>query len=118
MFDVRKLNVGDFLWIAREKTTPQPGLPASLSSHLEVSVDDFVCSGRLTLPESREAVLEYIIERKRMDDLAGSIIDGRFREQKAGLLSSLSYNVTPCCLISVPSEALWCEVPHVSGGGV
>lgn len=41
-----------------------------------------MCVGRLTLPESREAVLEYIVERKRMDDLAGSIIDGRFREQK------------------------------------
>ena len=34
------------------------------------------------LPKSCEAVLEYIVERKRMDDLAGSIIDGRFNEQK------------------------------------
>ncbi len=24
-FDVRKLNVGDFLWVAREKVTPVPG---------------------------------------------------------------------------------------------
>ena len=24
-FDVRKLNVGDFLWIAKEKTSPLPG---------------------------------------------------------------------------------------------
>ena len=24
-FDVRKLNVGDFLWIAKEKTPPLPG---------------------------------------------------------------------------------------------
>ena len=31
---------------------------------------------------ARELVLDYIIERKRMDDLCGSIIDGRFREQK------------------------------------
>ncbi|VDP27947.1 unnamed protein product [Schistosoma curassoni] len=29
-----------------------------------------------------EAVLDQIIERKRMDDLAHSIVDGRFREQK------------------------------------
>jgi len=29
-----------------------------------------------------EVVLDYIVERKRMDDLAGSIIDGRFKEQK------------------------------------
>ncbi|KAG7497338.1 crossover junction endonuclease MUS81 [Solea senegalensis] len=61
-FDVRKLNVGDFLWVAREKVTPLPG--------------------QLRAPAGRELVLDYIIERKRMDDLCGSIIDGRFREQK------------------------------------
>ena len=33
------------------------------------------------MPE-KEVVLNYIIERKRMDDLAGSITDGRFKEQK------------------------------------
>lgn len=52
-FDVRKLHVGDFLWIAQES------------------------SG-----ERRELVLDYIVERKRMDDFAKSIKDGRFREQK------------------------------------
>ncbi|XP_033507740.2 structure-specific endonuclease subunit MUS81 isoform X1 [Epinephelus lanceolatus] len=62
IFDVRKLNVGDFLWVAREKVTPVPG--------------------QLRAPAGRELVLDYIIERKRMDDLCGSIIDGRFREQK------------------------------------
>ena len=41
-----------------------------------------VSAGQLTLPQSREAVLDYIVERKRMDDLASSITDGRFREQK------------------------------------
>lgn len=61
-FDVRKLNVGDFLWVAREKLSPVPG--------------------QLRAPVGRELVLDYIIERKRMDDLCGSIIDGRFREQK------------------------------------
>ncbi|XP_027143633.1 crossover junction endonuclease MUS81 [Larimichthys crocea] len=61
-FDVRKLNVGDFLWVAREKVEPVPG--------------------QLRAPTGKELVLDYIIERKRMDDLCGSIIDGRFREQK------------------------------------
>uniref|UniRef100_UPI0037E8CFA1 crossover junction endonuclease MUS81 n=1 Tax=Semicossyphus pulcher TaxID=241346 RepID=UPI0037E8CFA1 len=61
-FDVRKLNVGDFLWVAREKLAPVPG--------------------QLRAPSGRELVLDYVIERKRMDDLCGSIIDGRFREQK------------------------------------
>ncbi|CAL9694084.1 unnamed protein product [Knipowitschia caucasica] len=62
IFDVRKLNVGDFLWVARERMDPVPG--------------------QLRPPCGRELVLDYIIERKRMDDLCGSIIDGRFREQK------------------------------------
>ncbi|XP_018408358.1 PREDICTED: crossover junction endonuclease MUS81 [Nanorana parkeri] len=61
-FDVRKLHIGDFLWIAQEKVHPVPG--------------------QLRIPQPRELVLDYIIERKRMDDLCGSIIDGRFREQK------------------------------------
>ncbi|XP_013385302.1 crossover junction endonuclease MUS81 isoform X2 [Lingula anatina] len=60
--NVRKLQVGDFLWIAKEKVKHTPGL--------------------LQMPKTRELVLDYIIERKRMDDLAGSIIDGRFKEQK------------------------------------
>uniref|UniRef100_A0A4W4H1H1 Crossover junction endonuclease MUS81 n=1 Tax=Electrophorus electricus TaxID=8005 RepID=A0A4W4H1H1_ELEEL len=62
IFDIRKLNVGDFLWIAREKVEPVPG--------------------QLRPPVAKELVLDYIIERKRIDDLCGSIMDGRFREQK------------------------------------
>lgn len=50
-FEVRRLSVGDFLWIGRDK-------------------------------ENREVVLPYIVERKRMDDLAGSIKDRRFHEQQ------------------------------------
>lgn len=48
----RALEVGDMCWIARQKSTQS----------------DFV--------------LDYIIERKRIDDLVGSIKDGRFHEQK------------------------------------
>ncbi|KAL7027913.1 hypothetical protein ACKWTF_005654 [Chironomus riparius] len=51
--DIRKLHVGDFLWIAKHKTE-----------------------------KSKEYVLPYIIERKRLDDLSSSIKDGRFHEQK------------------------------------
>ncbi|KAM9424974.1 crossover junction endonuclease MUS81 isoform 2-T2 [Pholidichthys leucotaenia] len=79
-FDIRKLNVGDFLWVAREKVMPVPG--------------------QLRAPVGRELVLDYIIERKRMDDLCGSIIDGRFREQKFRLkrcgLRRLIYLVEEC----------------------
>ncbi|XP_052251235.1 crossover junction endonuclease MUS81-like isoform X3 [Dreissena polymorpha] len=60
--DLRKLHVGDILWVAREKTRLAPGV--------------------LGRPAGRELVLNYIIERKRMDDLVSSCIDGRYKEQK------------------------------------
>ncbi|XP_029064509.1 crossover junction endonuclease MUS81 isoform X3 [Monodon monoceros] len=55
---VRKLHVGDFVWVAQE-TSPRD--PAA---------------------RPRELVLDHIVERKRLDDLCSSIIDSRFREQK------------------------------------
>lgn len=53
MHEYRSLKVGDFTWIAQDKTD-----------------------------KGHELVLPYIIERKRMDDLGASIKDGRFHEQK------------------------------------
>lgn len=55
--EVRRLTIGDFLWIAKDR-------------------------------EGNELVLPYIVERKRMDDLASSIRDGRFHEQKHRLKQS------------------------------
>lgn len=52
----RALDVGDVLWVARLKEDPIVG--------------------------PSEIVLNYVIERKRMDDLVSSIKDGRFTEQK------------------------------------
>ena len=62
-----------------------------------------VCAGQLTLPQSREAVLEYIIERKRMDDLASSITDGRFREQKVTLSPLHTYTTHMYTYMYAPS---------------
>lgn len=72
-FDIRKLHVGDFIWVAREKVVPVPG--------------------QLVLPEPKELVLNYVVERKRMDDLTESIKDGRFKEQKYRLKSSGFKNI-------------------------
>lgn len=36
----------------------------------------------------RELVLDFIVERKRLDDLSGSIVDGRYKEQKVSLFGS------------------------------
>ncbi|KAJ1989564.1 Crossover junction endonuclease mus81 [Coemansia sp. RSA 1358] len=54
--EIRPLTVGDYLWIARTKAT-------SANRHLP------------------DIVLDYVVERKRMDDLCASIKDGRYREQ-------------------------------------
>lgn len=61
--NVRNLSLGDVLWVARHKTT---GL---------------------------EVVLNYVCERKRLDDLAMSIRDGRFTEQKSRLKNSALKNI-------------------------
>lgn len=53
--EVRSLPVGDGIWIAVNKRTKQ------------------------------ETTLNFIFERKRLDDLASSILDGRYREQKSRL---------------------------------
>lgn len=59
----RPLHLGDALWIARHNTS------------------------------GKELVLDYVIERKRMDDLVGSIKDGRFHEQKWRLRRSGVKNI-------------------------
>lgn len=58
---VRPLELGDFLWVAKCK---EPALLGNLGE------------------EGDEIALDWIIERKRLDDLIGSIKDGRFQEQK------------------------------------
>ncbi|XP_040982599.1 LOW QUALITY PROTEIN: crossover junction endonuclease MUS81 [Aquila chrysaetos chrysaetos] len=54
---LRRLHVGDFLWVAREKDPP-PGAPP------------------------RELMLDVVVERKAAADLGNSLTDGRYREQK------------------------------------
>lgn len=61
-YDRRNLNIGDFLWIARERVEEVPG--------------------QYHQREPRELVLPYIVERKRLDDLWQSVKDGRYEEQK------------------------------------
>ena len=58
VYEERRLSIGDFIWIARSKS------------------------------RSIELVLPYVVERKRMDDLRSSIIDGRYAEQKMRMKQS------------------------------
>ncbi|KAL2154414.1 hypothetical protein VTH82DRAFT_3090 [Thermothelomyces myriococcoides] len=69
---VRSLELGDALWVARCK---QPGWLARVGA------------------EGDEVVLDWIVERKRLDDLVSSLKDGRFHEQKFRLRRSGVKNV-------------------------
>ena len=69
---VKSMEVGDALWVAKCKD------PLLLSRLGE---------------EGDEIVLDYIVERKRLDDLVSSIKDGRFQEQKFRLQKSGVKNV-------------------------
>ncbi|KAI4120294.1 MAG: hypothetical protein LQ338_007118, partial [Usnochroma carphineum] len=69
---IRSLPLGDFFWVAKLKD------PTLLSRYGE---------------EGDLVALDYIIERKRLDDLIASIKDGRFREQKFRLRRSGVQNV-------------------------
>ncbi|VDM23792.1 unnamed protein product [Hydatigera taeniaeformis] len=62
-WETRSLPVGDFIWIARDPGGSSKG---------------------------EEIVLGLVIERKRADDLASSIVDGRFMEQK-GRMQKLGF---------------------------
>lgn len=78
-YEIRRLSVGDFLWICRRPSTePQPlPLPSKAKPKFKEN-----CAA------AEEYILPYIVERKRMDDFAGSIRDGRFQEQKFRLQNS------------------------------
>lgn len=71
-FETRTLACGDFLWIARPK---------------DVNPND----------KTKDLVLDYIVERKRLDDLQSSLIDGRFMQQKVRLKNAGVRK--PCYLI-------------------
>ncbi|KAL5340107.1 hypothetical protein BJX70DRAFT_132364 [Aspergillus crustosus] len=65
--EVRALEIGDIMWVAKFHD------PTFLSRYSE---------------EGDEIMLDWIVERKRLDDLIGSIKDGRFHEQKFRLQRS------------------------------
>ncbi|WFD20272.1 Crossover junction endonuclease mus81 [Malassezia caprae] len=67
--DVRALELGDIVWVARPKPDLEPSL-ARMWSY------------------AQEVVLDTIVERKRLDDLANSLVDGRWHDQKKRLRES------------------------------
>ncbi|KAK0104821.1 Crossover junction endonuclease mus81 [Cadophora gregata] len=69
---MRAMSLGDVLWVAK---LHDPGLLKRRGA------------------EGDEVLLDYVVERKRLDDLIGSIKDGRFHEQKFRLRKSGIKNV-------------------------
>ncbi|KAI1768262.1 crossover junction endonuclease MUS81 [Hypoxylon sp. FL1150] len=83
---MRSLELGDALWVAKCKDT-------NFLSRLGAEGD--------------EVVLDYIVERKRLDDLISSVKDGRFHEQKFRLKRSGIKNIVYIVEeISMDSEVL------------
>ena len=75
---VRPLPLGDIFWVAEVHS------PLTHLAPFNHGGDD---------PATAEIALDYIVERKRLDDLVGSITDGRFSEQKHRLRRSGVQNV-------------------------
>lgn len=75
---VRPLPLGDIFWVAELHS------PLTHLAPFNHGGDD---------PATAEIALDYIVERKRLDDLVGSITDGRFSEQKHRLRRSGVKNV-------------------------
>ena len=72
---VRALELGDFFWVAKMNDSSMLARYGEAGQH------------------SDELALDWIVERKRLDDLVGSITDGRFSEQKFRLKKSGVKNV-------------------------
>lgn len=68
--EVRNLELGDFIWVARKKSSERSAVAPVWT-------------------DTEEIILDTLIERKREDDLIASISDGRYKEQKHRIVRSL-----------------------------
>ena len=89
--EVRNLTLGDFLWVARVKgerseiggeredigNNKKKGKKASKGNKA-------TAKDKEDGSQQQEYVLNYVVERKKLEDLWGSIKDGRYYEQKVG----------------------------------
>ena len=81
--EVRTLGLGDVMWIARPACASASSSSSSSSSSASASAQmDALVQNAV------EIVLDCIVERKKVADLASSIIDQRYNEQKKRLNDS------------------------------
>ena len=62
-----------------------------------------------------EAVLDYIVERKRLDDLSKSIIDGRYNEQKVSKRKETNFFNASIGTNLVSIETMWHQQSDLFG---
>jgi len=74
---VRRLEIGDYAWVA---------VPAAHLHTLDLSVDSEIPEHNL--PHDEAVVLDYVVERKDVNDLASSIVGKRYDSQKSRLLQT------------------------------
>eukprot|EP01097_Dermamoeba_algensis_P001472 TRINITY_DN1551_c0_g1_i3.p1 TRINITY_DN1551_c0_g1~~TRINITY_DN1551_c0_g1_i3.p1 ORF type:complete len:504 (+),score=142.90 TRINITY_DN1551_c0_g1_i3:47-1558(+) len=104
--EIRQLEVGDIMWIWKRKANNHvnkinsaSSIESNLLEKSSTSKEGSTKGKRTTKQQKleekeREAILKYadeyvvsyILERKEINDLSGSIIDGRYREQKFRLM--------------------------------
>jgi crossover junction endonuclease MUS81 len=112
--EVRKRNDRDYFQLELEKQ----GVPV-LTKQMELGDICWVARSKLNLGELY--ILDYIVERKKNDDLASSIKDSRFKEQKHRLnrcgISNLIYLIegydpsifNPAAMTSAITETIICN---------
>ncbi|TFJ88283.1 hypothetical protein NSK_000632 [Nannochloropsis salina CCMP1776] len=88
--EVRVLRLADVLWVARRRAEGRLGGDGGGRAAAGIAVDPGDAGGLREgghpTEEEEEIMLRYMIERKTVPDLASSIKDGRYREQKGRML--------------------------------
>jgi len=98
--ELKSLPLGDFVWVLRVYKT---------ASELEVKSEQTKSKKQKKDVEYTDYLLDFIVERKTADDLAASIMDGRYEEQK--------YRLKICGLTNViylveGSPGQHCKIPE------
>ena len=72
--ELKSLPLGDFLWVLRVYNNS--------FAEEKLQKNETKKKKKVTVNEYIDYVLDFIVERKTADDLAASIMDGRYEEQK------------------------------------
>ena len=96
--ELKTLPLGDFLWVLRFN------VPAPIDEDLSKKKKK-----KQSLYISTDYVLDFITERKTADDLAASIMDGRYEEQKYRLKNCGINNVV---YLVEGSPGQYCKIPE------